>query len=669
MALPPLRTVGRESTPGVTAAPRPAAVAAARGPTGPTLESARLTPEVRGFLNELVQVKLLSPAAVTELIAKLGDRLPQLTTRERAADALVGHGFLTRYQAERARVGLTHGLVLGSYRLLDRISGGTVGIVFMGEHAVMKRRVAVKVLPADDTVSADTIARFQAEVRLLAGFTHPHVVTAFDAGLLPADAPGQADLYYLVLELVTGGDLEQHVYQHGVRPPAVVAEWGRQIAGGLHAAHTAGLVHRDLKPSNVLLTDGLQAKITDFGLARELGSTTTQHGRLLGTLEFLAPEQFADAPTCGPAADVYGLGASLFWVLTGQLPLEQARTVAEAVAGIKTGVPRKLREVDPKQPAVLDALLGRMLARNPADRPTASEVMQALGPLAAGSVLLAADGPAGDPAAAGAERLRAAVGQLEQTVKAKAADADLVRKGLVAGLAAAAAARPGEPPGHQQRVSAYTRTLGAKLAGHPEWAMLKEPKYLDEVARAAAAHDLGLVGVADALLTAGRKSDADQAALDAHTRTGADLLFTVAQACGPALPGLRTLRAVVRNHHERWDGAGYPDRLAKTDIPPAARLVAVAVAYDDHRRCTPVRTHLEATALIRADTGKAFDPQVVEAFLDTAGEFERVYTVVPDREGEPAPGIVAEPSPVAGAPGAPAATPPPTVGRLRWAPK
>ncbi len=672
MALPPLRTVSRDPAPvpapasasssvAVSVA-RSAVVVPVRGPTVPALEAAKLTPEVRGFLTELVQTNLLSATAVAELLAKVGDRLPHLITRDRAADALVGHGLLTRFQADRAKTGQTHGLVLGNYRILERISGGTVGIVFLGEHAVMKRRVAIKVLPADEAVSADTVARFQSEVRLLAGFTHPNVVTAFDAGVLTAVVPDQPDHYYLVLELITGGDLENHVYQHGVRPPAVVAEWGRQIAGGLHAAHTAGLVHRDLKPANVLLTEGLQAKITDFGLARQPASTSTTHGRVLGTLEFMAPEQFADAPTCGPPADVYGLGATLFWVLTGQLPFEQGHVVSETVAQIKAGAARKLRHVDPSQPPELAALIDRMLARNPADRPTAPEVMRSLVPLAAESVLLADDGPAGDTTAAEVERLRAVVGQLEQTVKAKTADADLVRTGLVAGLAAMAAARPGESPGHQRRVASYTRALGTALMDRPEWAMLKELRYLDDVTRAATAHDLGLVALPDHLLTAPLQTAEDYTAHAAHARLGSDLLLTMTQLAGPALPGLRTLRAIIRNHHERWDGTGFPDRLAGADIPPVARLVAVAITYDDLRRAPSLHTHVQAVALIRADAGKAFDPQVVEAFLKTCSEFERVYAVVPDREDEPASASVSEPVPAA----APILLA--TGGRLRWAP-
>ena len=617
MPLPPLRTVARGPAPGTVAPPRPAPPpAVAAPPPGADARlpgaDARLPAEARGFVHDCLAAGLLSPGVGAGVVARVGDRRPLLTPRERAADAAVAHGLLTRYQADRAAAGQARSLVLGNYRLRERISGGTVGIVFRAEHAVMNRPVAVKVLPVDDTASPELVARFQAEVRMLATVCHPHVVAAYDAGLVPAAAPGEADLHYLVLELVPGGDLENHVYAHGVRPPAMAAEWGRQLAAGLAAAHAAGLVHRDVKPANVLLTAGGEAKLTDFGLARDLvGGSATRPGKLLGTLEFMAPEQVADAPTAGPPADVYGLGATLFWVLTGRLPFDPARTTAEALDRIRAGGPKRLRQIDPTLPAELDALLARMLARNPADRPTAREVADALDPLAGG----------GDP--------RTTVGELRQALAAKAADADKLAAGLCAGLAAVAATRPGEPAGHQKRVAAYTRALATVLAGTPEWGMFADPAQVDDLLRAAAAHDLGLVGVPEHLLAGGPPAAADRPAVDAHPRHGADVLFAVARACGPALPALRTLRAVVRNHHERWDGAGFPDRLAGPDIPPAARLVAVAVAYDDLRRAG--HPHPDAVDAVRADSGRAFDPQVVAALLDAEGECERVYAVLPDQ--------------------------------------
>ena len=117
-------------------------------------------------------------------------------------------------------------------------------------------------------------------------------------------------MHYLVLELVTGGDLEHFVYDHGPQPVARASEWARQAAAGLQAAHNRHLIHRDLKPSNLLLTTDRRVKIVDFGLARRLSSSLTRTKSLVGSVDFMAPEQSLDPTSVGPAADVYGLGAS-----------------------------------------------------------------------------------------------------------------------------------------------------------------------------------------------------------------------------------------------------------------------------------------------------------------------------------------------------------------------
>jgi HD-GYP domain-containing protein (c-di-GMP phosphodiesterase class II)/tRNA A-37 threonylcarbamoyl transferase component Bud32 len=621
-----------------------------------------------------MQAGLLTGAEVGEFLGKVDDRLPSIVTRERTADALAALGYITGYQKERALAGFTRGLLLGNYRVLDRLNSGTVGTVFLGEHALMKRRVAIKLLQLDETVPPDLVARFVAEARMLGGLHHPHVITAYDAGFLPADGPGQLDSYYLVLELVTGGDLENFIYKNGAQPAGVGCEWGRQLAAGLHAAHTAGLVHRDVKPSNILLTDDLRAKVVDFGLAREFDSSRTRHGSLLGTLEFLAPEQFADAPTAGPPADVYSLGATLFWVLSGQLPLDKMTTTAAAIEAIRTGKTRRLRDVCPTAPADLDILLGRMLSRIPTDRPTAAEAAEALARFATPSVFLSKDEaakpiPDGQPEAA---KLRGAVAQLEHTLKAKAADAEKARVAVLAGLAAAAAARPWETPGHIRRVTSFARSLAVVLQSDPDWVMLADAKQLDDILRAVAAHDLGLVGVPDAILLKQTPLDAlERPAYEAHPRVGADILFAVAKESGAALPFLRVALAVVRHHHERWDGAGFPDKLAATAIPPAARLAAVAIAYDDFRRGipgVPGLAHKDAVDAILQESGGAFDPKVVDAFAVCADEFERVYASVPDRNATPTPGplTVTATSPEPAPQPAPPSPGTPSAGRLRW---
>ena len=246
-------------------------------------------------------------------------------------------------------------------------------MVLLGEHVLLRRRVAIKALPADDTVSPELIEQFRSEMRL-ASLDHPNVVTAFDAGVLPASGSSKT-LHYLVLELVTGGDVERYVCVNGPQPVERACEWGRQVAAGLQAAHKRDLIHRDLKPSNLLLTAELQIKVVDFGLARRLSSSLTRTRSLVGSVDFMAPEQSLDPTAVGPAADVYGLGATLFWILTGHLPIPRQSSVSEMVKALASAQPRRVHEFRPDVPVALDALIGRMLARDPGERPTTEYVI------------------------------------------------------------------------------------------------------------------------------------------------------------------------------------------------------------------------------------------------------------------------------------------------------
>ena len=433
-----------------------------------------------------------------------------------------------------------------------------------------------------------------------------------------------------MLELVQGGDVEQYVSEHGAQPVGLGCEWGRQAASALRAAHAAGAVHRDVKPSNLLLTESRRVKLIDFGLARDFASTRTSPRTLLGSVEFLAPEQLADAPTAGPAADVYGLGATLFWVLTGHLPYPRAKSVMDAVNAVRSGPPRTPREVGADLPPALESLLLQMLARNPGERPTPGEAADQLAGFAAASAHPALD----DTALAGgddpeAERLRAALQEVEDVARATAAEAASARGAVPTALAAIAAARPGESVPHQQRVSGYVRALAAALRGNPEWAMLTDPAYVEELAHAAAAHDLGLIGVPDEVLESlARLTPSDRHLYEAHPTIGDGVLDVLGRDHGPALPGLRLLRASVRHHHERWDGTGFPDGLAAGKIPPAARLVAVADAYDTLRQTA--LPHADAVKRLARLGGVAYDPAVTAALLQCEPEFDRIWENLPD---------------------------------------
>src|SRR5437868_5983785 len=206
-------------------------------------------------------------------------------------------------------------------------------------------------------------------MRGLADLHHPNIVLAYDAGHLAGAGPNMPTMLYFVMELISGGDLEQYVIDHGPLSIPQACEWIRQAACGLQEAHDRHLIHRDLKPSNLLLSDQGQIKLVDFGLARQFCSRLTDPRALLGTLEYMAPEQSFDPSAVEAPADIYGLGATLFGLLTGEPPYPAVRSVAEALRLLQHGEPRRLRTLRPDAPPEPDALIDQMLQRDACKRP------------------------------------------------------------------------------------------------------------------------------------------------------------------------------------------------------------------------------------------------------------------------------------------------------------
>lgn len=625
-SLPPLRTV-KETPP-----PRPSVLPAVSDPTPaprviPGLEILGTSSIARPLLMDLVQHGLVEAAAIPALLKKVGPILGQLSTRELVGEALITHGFLTRYQLSRVLAGHFHGLVVGGYRVLDRLNSGSVGVVFKALHPVLQRTVALKVMAVEDTTRPDLVDRFTAEVRMLAALDHPHIVRTFDAGVVTPPSPGLPTLHYLALELVPGGDLELFVCDHGPQPVGIVCEWGRQVASALRAAHGAGIVHRDIKPSNLLLTTNRRLKVIDFGLAREYGTARTAAKMLLGSVEFLPPEQLADASTAGPPADIYALASTLFWCLTGQLPYPQEADHQAALKAIRTTAPRRLREIRPEFPAALDELLSKMLARNPGDRPTAAEVAAGLVPFTSPSVHPAMDEvpiiPDDDTEAG---HLRFAVRELEDLLTQSRRESQEARNAVWTAIASLVALRPRQSPLKLERAVESTRILAKALLNKAEYVSFASPDAIEDLARAASIRDLGVVGVADALLeNPGSLPPMERLRYEAHTIIGLGILDQLAERHGFALPFLRVARAVIRHHHERWDGAGFPDKLVGEHIPPAARIVAVTNAYDALRREMP---HVPAMQHLVRQSGTAFDPMVIEALKTVGKEFTLLYDPV-----------------------------------------
>jgi predicted Ser/Thr protein kinase len=269
------------------------------------------------------------------------------------------------------------------YRVLRLLGQGGMGAVYLAEHRVMQRLVALKVIKQVYTADPAAVERFQREARAAAQLQHPNIVTAHDA-----DQAGET--HFLIMEHVEGVSLARLVKEKGPLPVVQACDDARQAALGLQHAHARGLVHRDVKPDNLMLTADGTVKVLDFGLAaltaerRADGVTLTSANVLMGTPDYMAPEQAEDARAADTRADVYSLGCTLFHLLTGRIPYPATTGLAKVLAHREKPVP-SARELRPEVPPELDAVVARMLAKSPADRyQTPGEAAEALAPFATG---------------------------------------------------------------------------------------------------------------------------------------------------------------------------------------------------------------------------------------------------------------------------------------------
>jgi tRNA A-37 threonylcarbamoyl transferase component Bud32 len=240
------------------------------------------------------------------------------------ARELLQRDWLTAYQVNQILQGKGDQLVLGPYLLLERLGAGGMGQVFKARHRLMKRLVALKVIRKDRLADPEAVARFQREIRAAAQLSHPNIVIAHDAAQV-------GDTHFLVMEYVEGTDLARLVKQQGPLPVAQACDYVRQAALGLQHAHERGLVHRDVKPANLLLTRSGVVKVLDVGLARlhpaggETVAEVTHEGAVMGTPDYIAPEQACESHTVDIRADIYSLGCTLYHLLTGRCRFPAAR--------------------------------------------------------------------------------------------------------------------------------------------------------------------------------------------------------------------------------------------------------------------------------------------------------------------------------------------------------
>jgi len=298
------------------------------------------------------------------------------------ADFLVQQKQITSWQAEKLLLGKHKGFFLGRYKLKGLLGKGGMSSVYLAEHVLMRRMCALKVLPARRVNDASYLGRFHREAQAVAALDHPNIVRAYD---VDHEEDGEFQIHFLVMEYVEGKSLLDLVAEKGVARPADAAEYVRQAALGLDHAHRAGIIHRDIKPGNLLLDTNGTIKLLDMGLARFFGgddekSLTIQHDeKVLGTADYLAPEQAVDSHKVDRRADIYSLGCSLYFLLTGHPPFNTG-SLAQRLMAHQMKEPPAVTAERSDVPEALLAILKKMMAKVPEQRySTAGEAADVLG--------------------------------------------------------------------------------------------------------------------------------------------------------------------------------------------------------------------------------------------------------------------------------------------------
>ena len=332
---------------------------------------------VESFLNLVRQSRLVDADRLEQLVATL----PAGGDSQSVADALVAAEALTEWQADKLLKGKHKGFFLGKYRLQSLLGKGGMSSVYLAEHVLMRRRCAIKVLPHKKVNDTSYLERFHREAQAVASLDHPNIVRAYD---VDREVDGTTEIHFLVMEYVEGHSLQDLIVDDGPRSYRDTADFIRQSAHGLSHAHEAGLVHRDIKPANLLVDLEGVVKILDLGLARFFEETdenpiTLRHDeKVLGTADYLAPEQALDSHQVDARADIYSLGCTMYFLLTGRPPFNEG-TLAQRLMWHQTKSPPEISETRADVPERLAEIVSTMMAKDADNRfQTARDVAEHL---------------------------------------------------------------------------------------------------------------------------------------------------------------------------------------------------------------------------------------------------------------------------------------------------
>ncbi len=323
--------------------------------------------------SELVEAKALDKS-LAEFAALSGD--PNTADADALCDHLIKASLISKWQRDKLMDGRHKGFFLGKYKLLGQLGSGGMASVYLAEHKFMHRRVAIKVLPKNKVDDSSYLQRFYLEARAAAALDHSNIVRAFDV-----DFDSTANVHYLVMEYVEGSDLQSLVKNKGPLPYEEAAEYIRQAADGLAHAHERGLIHRDIKPANLLVDLRGVVKVLDMGLARfadddkDASLTVAHEENVLGTADYLAPEQAINSHTVDSRADIYSLGGTMYYLLTGHAPFPEG-TLTQRLMKHQNATPapivaeraKALSTPDAETPQELIDICTHMMAKKPEER-------------------------------------------------------------------------------------------------------------------------------------------------------------------------------------------------------------------------------------------------------------------------------------------------------------
>jgi eukaryotic-like serine/threonine-protein kinase len=282
------------------------------------------------------------------------------------ASDMIRDGIITRFQSEQFLQGRWSGFVIGKYKLLERVGVGGMAQVFLCEHVQLRKRFAVKVLPPSKADQPAALGRFFREARAASTIEHPNVVRTHDVD-------NDGTFHFIVMDYVEGPNLLEVVRKFGPMDLGRAASYVRQVAEGLDHAFRNGIIHRDVKPGNILIDRTGHARLLDLGLARFYNDHTDQltikydDKIVLGTADYIAPEQVANSHAVDIRADIYALGSTLYYLLAGHPPFPTG-SVSQKLLWHRTKEPTPIREVRPEVPEPLAAVLAKMMAKEPKSR-------------------------------------------------------------------------------------------------------------------------------------------------------------------------------------------------------------------------------------------------------------------------------------------------------------